>query len=604
MEHKLFIPYVYHPLFMNGNVPEDIFLKLHGDEFENVRIEMGNIVCATDRSLMLGQPPEVAGLETYAQICDYSHIVLMMSFRFIAMKRSLMKFEAFDPIAMVDVLQQDMIQGDFTETGMGLIYLTRNAESQAPESFVSPDWVNYESSQEREEHAFFAMMKCFETSPKSTVDNEFCVRSLLESSHRSHAKEWNALKKLEDQKNVLMRMTESQYDVARSQLAVSTLKKDEVRIVKRTLKQIRDEARGVTPHNCRRAVSSRRRLRSFHRSLLNRSASILASPWSIDSMRRVAREKLRVSEGFKYTASESSELSQSSVVRNRGSKVKKRTKRIRRRKWSAIKRKKPNMSADEIYEELETEDIRNCRKFLLVEDSLEGSEVEQFSEVMEVDGKANIMYIVFVDRDDGWTTFMTRQYGKKTWCFPRMKVAKMMDWNDPQWDVVRQKAIGHYLCYEGESEQSSKVMNDWFREDSATNTAKKWGKVFMNCIVEVISVTRTEFNFAFQDSRRTWREWLTPKWTYSWRKKSDSDLVRMCENSETCYILKSFTYPFSEYMDEMKLGQPSQISFFDMFSKLNLLDPEQQDKRDQKFIGVDARLRYYEAVQNAEQCWR
>ena len=218
-----------------------------------------------------------------------------------------------------------------------------------------------------------ASMRCFVASPGSNADMEIDVKSLLEKSYRSHAKEWNVLEKMEDQRDVLLKLTDSQYDVEKSQLILKTLSKEEIRGLKRSVKQVRDEARGLTPHNSKRSKAARKRMRRYQNSVLRRSETILASPWSVDKIRVVAREYLKVSDENRHGTSRSRETSQSSVTRHRGNIKRQRSKRNRARKVSAIKRKNPEVSAAEIYEELENEEVKSCKNFSVVSESMEES---------------------------------------------------------------------------------------------------------------------------------------------------------------------------------------------------------------------------------------
>ena len=83
-----------------------------------------------------------------------------------------------------NVLQQDMTKGHFTDTRMGLRFLTRNVGMDVPETPTSCGCVD-----RNREGSFFVLLKCYETGQKSNVDLELCVDSLLGSQYRSHAKE-------------------------------------------------------------------------------------------------------------------------------------------------------------------------------------------------------------------------------------------------------------------------------------------------------------------------------------------------------------------------------------------------------------------------------
>ena len=267
-----------------------------------------------------------------------------------------------------------------------------------------------------------------------------------------------------------MKLTESQCDVEKSQLILKSLSEEEIRGLRRSAKQVRDETKGLTPHNCKRSKASRKRMRRFQSSILRRSESILASPWSVDSLRNVARENLKISDQCRYGTSDSREASQSSATRHRGNGKKQRSKRNRTRKVSAIKRKNPESSADEIYEELETEEIKSCKNFSLVDESMEESGDCEDSDLRSVESeeipKANAMHVVFADKDDGWTIFMIREKGTKVWKFPRMRVEQELVWTDPEWDKVRTQAIRHYLGIGRQDQCSLETFNSWFNGGS------------------------------------------------------------------------------------------------------------------------------------------
>ena len=184
-----------------------------------------------------------------------------------------------------------------------------------------------------------------------------------------------------------------------------------------------------------------------------------------------------------------------------------------------------------------------------------------------------------------------RKKRSKKWNFPRINVNPELSWRDPKWDDIRRDSINHYLGLENESAMSVEVFDNWFKETSRA-TARRWRKIYKNILIEVISVSRPEFNHVFMESKKDWWSWFTPKWSHEWRKKNDAQLEKMFESEIAYEIAKCFTYPFNEYVHAMTLSQSEQTRFLDNYSRLNKFDLEKEAKLSFKLMDVDPRYTY------------
>ena len=112
-------------------------------------------------------------------------------------------------------------------------------------------------------------------------------------------------------------------------------------------------------------------------------------------------------------------------------------------------------------------------------------------------------------------------------------------------------------------------------------------------MIEVISVSRPEFNHVFMERKKDWWSWFAPKWSHEWRKKNGAQLAKMFESEIAYEVAKCFTYPFNEYVHSMTLSQPEQTRFLDNYSRLNKFDLEKEAKLNFKLMDVDPRYTYY-----------
>ena len=87
-----FAPTVYHPLMISGNIRRENFQALMEGIPLSIKEDMENIFEELTKTIVVGKPPNVVGLETYHDLYDYSAFILLMFFRKLALGLSVICF--------------------------------------------------------------------------------------------------------------------------------------------------------------------------------------------------------------------------------------------------------------------------------------------------------------------------------------------------------------------------------------------------------------------------------------------------------------------------------------------------------------------------------
>lgn len=299
---------------------------------------------------------------------------------------------------------------------------------------------------------------------------------------------------------------------------------------------------------------------------------VLSSPWSLDSQRYAASVQMkenntRISKKTVEVEKLSACSASSEVVdargrtRNRGN-VKEQRSRKRLRKSSQLSI--ANTVSDDCTATEATETDHSNPK----------------STTNPIAFLVSDLYIILFDIDDGWKfLFPTLKDGGKIFLF-NGSFERDADWLDEKWNRVRDKIFQNYF--------------DMSNLESAFNNKlkrrKSWIKILPDkkVVIQIIGLYSIEAE-TLQDNFKKSDEFKGLSWSQTWRFESDANLKKRCCDDYVYEILHSFTYPINEYLDILQKEHLDRDEFFEVFSKIRLVDEDRKAKEEQSIIEIDKR---------------